>query len=333
MTKDHMTPGAIDVHVHFLPDAYRRAAIDAGYRLADGLAPPGLPEWSAERHLEVMDGLGVETAVLSVSSPGVLLYDEPARVAELARIVNDEGAAVAAAHPGRFGFFASLPLPDVEASLEEIRRAFDELGADGVVLMTNYRGVYPGDPRLAPVFAELSRREAVVLLHPTSPACAVDGVMVGWQRPMIEFFFESTRTVTDLILTRTLSDNPGIRLIVAHAGAALPALASRVARNVHRRNAAAGPDERLPDFDESLANLWYDLAGSVYPHQVPALLGIARRDHVLYGSDWPFTAAETAGELRRDFEKAPEFTAEDRQAILRGNAAGLLARFGAQAEH
>jgi predicted TIM-barrel fold metal-dependent hydrolase len=331
MTDPRSTQGAVDVHVHFLPAPYREAAVAAGFELADGLAPPGLPTWSADRHLEVMDGLGIATSILSLSSPGVLLYDDVQRVADLARLVNDEAARTVEEHPGRFGFFATLPLPHVDASLAEIDRAFDELHADGVVLMSNYNGVYPADPALRPVLQELSRRNAAVLVHPTSPSVHCTGALVGWQRPMVEFFVESSRSISDLILTRSLVDNPGIRLIVAHAGAALPALASRIARNVRRRNAAAG-EEVLPDFDESLRALWYDVAGSVLPHQIPALLGIASTDQIVYGSDWPFTSEATGQELRAELDETTTLTAAMRAGILRDNALRLFPRL-ANLEH
>jgi len=116
----------------------------------------------------MMDRHRIAVSVLSVSSPGVqFLSGGPA--AKLARAVNEAGAEIAAGHPGRFGLFISLPLPDVGASLDEIDYGFDVLGADGVVLMTNIQGRCLGEPAFSPVFEALDRRGAVVYLHPTSP--------------------------------------------------------------------------------------------------------------------------------------------------------------------
>lgn len=320
-------PGVIDVHVHFLPERYRQIAVEAGFELADGLAPPGLPHWNIERHIQVMDEAGIQTALLSISSPGILFWEDPAKVADLARIVNEAGAQARADHPGRFGFLASLPLPDVDRALTELEHAFDVLGADGVVLMSNYGGVYPGDPAFAPVFAELARREAVVLLHPTSPPCYPAGVLREWQRPMVEFFFETTRTVSDLVLGRTLADNPGIRFVVPHAGASLPAVASRINRNVIRRNGARSSDAPvLPDFYEALGELYFDVAGSSLPDQIPSLLRIARHDRIVYGSDWPFTNEITGRDMRAQFDTSVDLDDTLRAAILRDNALRLFPR-------
>ncbi|MFE0912203.1 amidohydrolase family protein [Streptomyces sp. NPDC058812] len=137
-----------------------------------------------------MDANGIAAAVLPVSSPGVhfgdrrLVADAAAR--DLARHVNDSGAALVAARPDRFGLSASLPLPDVEGALEELARAYDELRTGAVALKTHYHGRYLSDPAFAPGLAELDARDAVITLHPSSPP--------GWQhttpgrpRPMIEF--------------------------------------------------------------------------------------------------------------------------------------------------
>jgi len=62
-------------------------------------------------------------------------------------------------HPTRFGAFATLPLPDVDAALEELKRALDTLKLDGVVLLSNYDGYYLGDLRFDILLSELNLRK------------------------------------------------------------------------------------------------------------------------------------------------------------------------------
>ena len=154
----------VDVHAHFLTDAYVSAARAAGHEHPDGM--PGWPSWSAGQHLQLMDQWGVARSILSISSPGVHFGDDQA-ARELTRHVNDAGATVARAHPDRFGHFASLPLPDVEGSLAELACALDDLGSDGVAVETSAGGIYLGDARYAPLYEELNRRRTVVFAHPT----------------------------------------------------------------------------------------------------------------------------------------------------------------------
>ena len=270
-----------DVHAHFLPDAYRRAAVAAGHTSPDGF--PQLPPWSAAEHVEVMDRLGIATAMLSISSPGVHFGDDAA-ARRLARQVNEEGRAVAEAHPGRFGLFASLPLPDLDGSIAEIAYCYDHLGVDGVVMLTNADGTYLGDDALEPVFDELDRRHARVFLHPTSPACW-EHTSLGRPRPMIEFLFDTTRAVVNLVLNGTVARHPDIEFIVPHAGATLPVIADRVAAF----SLVLDDVDPAADVLRDLGRLHYDLAGFPVPRQLDAILSLTTAEHLHYGSDYPFT--------------------------------------------
>lgn len=272
----------IDVHCHYLPDFYREALIAGGHHHPDGV--PFIPEWSEQAALAVIDDLGIDTAYLSISSPGVHFGDDDA-ARLLARRVNEEGARMQRAHPGRFGFFASTPLPDIDGALAEIDYAFDELGAAGVVFETNFDGVYLGSEQLAPIYAELDRRNAVLFLHPTSPAAPCTGAAAAlpYPRPLIEFLFDTTRSVIDMALSGTLDRYPNIQVIVPHSGAALPMLASRV-------DLFGGKKTGKPELmHRALRRLHFDLAGMPLPDQLPALLKVADPAHIHYGSDFPFT--------------------------------------------
>ncbi|MEU0882492.1 amidohydrolase family protein [Lentzea sp. NPDC005914] len=278
----------VDVHAHFVTESYVERATAAGHERPDGMA--AWPAWSPETHLDLMDRHRITTAVLSLSSPGVHFGDDAA-ARRLAREVNEYAAALAQDHPGRFGSFAALPLPDVNGALDEIAHVFDELGADGVTLLSNAGGVYLGDPRLEPVFAELSQRNAVVFLHPTSPP--------GWQqaalgRPaaMVEYLFDTARTVTDLLLAGVMARHPGLQIIIPHCGGVLPVLADRMdefAKLFVRPHHSA-----TADVTELLRRFHYDTAGTAFPRQIPALLGLVEPDRLLFGSDYCWTPTSVA---------------------------------------
>ena len=191
----------IDVHAHFVPSFYRQALLEAGQDHPDGIK--AIPEWSEQAALTLMDRLGIQTAMLSISSPGVH-FGDPAAATDLAHRANNEGQRLREAHTGRFGYFACLPVPEIDAAVSEARRALDELDADGVVLQTNHQGVYLGDEMLDPLYRELNERNAVVFLHPTSPHCSAEALALGYPRPMLEFLFDTTRSVTNLVLSGAL---------------------------------------------------------------------------------------------------------------------------------
>lgn len=315
----------IDVHAHFVPDFYREALIEAGQSQPDGIH--ALPQWDEASALRTMDQLGVRTAMLSISSPGVHFGDD-AKALDLARRCNDEGARLRRAYPTRFGHFASLPLPNVEASNAEAIRALDDLGADGVVLETNRGGIYLGDPLLEPLYAEVDRRHAVIFIHPTSPACACcDRMSAAYPQPMIEFMFETTRSVTDLVLSGVLDRYPNLTIIVPHAGAALPALSERIELLLPMLAKAGAP--RKPSIVEALGRLHFDLAGAPVPHLLDALLSVADPRQVHYGSDYPFTPAPVCDALARKLEETPALSKTLRDRIWRTNALALFPRLSA----
>lgn len=312
----------IDVHAHFIPEAYRTAAVAAGHGQPDGM--PGFPGWNATAMLETMDRLAIQKAYLSISSPGVHFGDDKAAY-DLAMSVNDEGAKLKATHPDRFGHFGSLPLPNVSGALAETARIFDVLGSDGVIIESNSGGIYPGDRIFEPVFEELNRRQAVVLLHPTSPDCpACIRPSVALPRPALEFMFETARAVTNLLLSGTLTRFPSIRFIIPHAGATLPVLVDRVAM-------VAGI---IPDLTSvkpetifaELSKLYFDLAGAPVPRLLPALRSFADPSRLLYGSDWPFTPEPAVAYLRKQLEIHLAAEPELLENILRNNALNLLER-------
>ncbi|MEU6676521.1 amidohydrolase family protein [Streptomyces sp. NPDC046925] len=313
-----MTPtGLIDIHAHFVTDAYVAAARSAGIEHPDGM--PGWPAWSIEHHLGLMERAGIEKSYLSISSPGVHFGDDAAARA-LAREVNTFGARVRGEHPGRFGHFASLPLPDVAGSLAEAAHALDVLGADGVAVETNHHGRYLGDPVFAPLWEDLDRRGAVVFVHPTSPPHAED-VSLGRPRPMLEFLFDTARTASDLLLGGVLTRHPRIRWVLTHGGGALPLLADRMDLFGVM---VGGRSPDTPSAVEQLGRLWYDMAGTPFPRQIPALGAAFGTDRLVYGSDYCWTPAEAALAQVVSVDSAAQPSATDTWRDLTTRNAGRL---------
>ena len=137
---------------------------------SQGIGSPG-NSWQLSKHLDDMDRAGVATSLLSLASPGIWHGRDLGAIRKVAREINEFTARLSVDYPGRFGNFATLPLPDVEGSLPEVAYALDVLKADGICMRTPYGNVWHGDPVFAPLYEELNRRNAVVFTHPQDADC------------------------------------------------------------------------------------------------------------------------------------------------------------------
>ena len=307
----------IDVHHHILPPDYIKVVGDA--RIGPLLVSGRTPEWNVNLSIEAMDRNGIATAITSISAPG-LWFGEREETRILARHCNDYAAAIRRDRPGRFGMFACLPLPDVEASLKEIDYALDVLDAEGIGLLTSYGDRYPGDPAFQPIFDELDRRKAIVFFHPTAAQCSQ--CLEQIPAATLEFPFDTTRAITSLLYGGTFARCRNISFIFSHAGGAVPFLAERIARlAVKREFGRHVPDGVVPE----LQRLYYDTALSANRYAFRSLLELVPPAQVLFGSDYPFAPEATMTATIRELGNLG-LRPEDRRAIERENALRLLPR-------
>ncbi|HEY1722936.1 MAG TPA: amidohydrolase family protein [Magnetospirillaceae bacterium] len=305
----------IDTHHHILPPDYVR--IVGEDKIGPLIVAGKTPEWTPAHSIAAMDRNGIATAVTSISSPGLWFGDSEA-TNKLTRHCNDYAAQMRIDHPGRFGVFASLPFPNVDACLREIEYALDVLKAEGIGLMTSCDEKYPGDPAFAPIFDELNRRKAVVYFHPTQAPCCncLDEIPAA----TLDFPFDTTRAVTSLLFNGTFARCPDIKFIFSHAGGTIPFLADRIARLGARPNfKAMVPNGVIPE----LQKLYYDTALSANARAFASLLALVTPAQVLFGSDYPFAPEATTTQTVEGLSKLG-FDEVTLRRIERDNALGLL---------
>ena len=310
---DRADAGRVDVHQHIVPPFYRELLTEAGIADAGGRA---LPDWSPRATMEQMDLLGTTTALVSVSTPGTGFLSHPDEATALARRLNDYSASLAAEHPGRFGWFATLPMPDTGASVAEARRVLDTSGADGVTLLANTHGTYLGAEGQDALWRTLDERGAVVFVHPAElPAPAVENIPPF----AADFLLDTTRAAYLLVRNGIVRRHPHIRFILGHAGGFVPYASHRMAVTIAAETGRS-PLDILDDF----RTLYYDTALSSSPAALPTLLAFARPGHVLFGSDWPFAPTPAGQYFAQGLDTGLDPATVT--AVNRTNAAALFPR-------
>ena len=306
----------IDVHQHYSSPAYfdlltRKNAITVNQ----------FRNYSPSRNLEEMEKAGITTAMLSPTAPAVWFGDvEEARRA--ARELNEYAAAkMVGEYKGRFGLFATLPMPDVEGTLNEIAYAYDTLKVDGVAFLTSYDNIWLGDKRFDPIFDELNRRNAVVYTHPLEAACCKNPIS-GVTAQTLEYPTDTTRIIMNLIVSNTATRCPNIKFIFSHAGGTLVSIAQRFLGN----QVTAEGLSKTPEANSRLYHVrrfYYDTAGSANPVQMQSLKLLVPSSQIVFGTDFPFgnTAATATG------VQTSGLTSEELRGIFHDNAAKFLPKY------
>lgn len=278
--------GRIDVHRHVSPPFYRDR-IKGVYQKP---FPPPLAGWTPDTCLADMDGAGIQRGILSMPARPGMFFGDVAASRKFCRECNEYMAELRRTHPGRFGFFAALPLPDIDGSLTELAYALDTLRADGVGAWTNYGPKYLGDPFFAPLWSELDRRKAIVFTHPTDAPCCANPVPQAMGETVIEFAADTTRTIGSIVFTGTSVRFPNIKFIFSHGGGSMPFVIDRF------HNQAADPKTAalLPHgVDYELRRFFYDTAFVSSRPAMAALTKLVPTRQIVLGTDHPYNAAAT----------------------------------------
>jgi len=302
-------PRRIDVHHHFTPPAFNELRDRSGGGI-------GEKTWSVENNLEDMEKGGITTSIHSTAGTHL---GEGEKARRLARLANEYAAKLSADHPGRFGSFATLPMPDIEGSLAEIAYALDTLKADGVYFWTNYDGKYLGDASFNPIYEELNRRKAVIFVHPVSAPCC-GNVVPGINASAIEYGTDTTRSIVQMIFTGATRRYPDMKVIWSHAGGTMPFLIERFRLLSDRQYKKQTPD----GFDAEARKFLYDTSQVSNRTAMLGLKSIMPVSQIVFGSDFPYrTSAEHVAGLK----SCGVYDTAELQAIDHQNIARLLPRW------
>jgi predicted TIM-barrel fold metal-dependent hydrolase len=305
-------PHRIDVHHHFVPPAYKAEM------MKKKPMQPCMQQWTVQGSIEDMDKAGTQTAMVSVTTPG-LYFGKVEEARRLTRICNDYAMEMARNYPVRFGLFAGLPWPDVDGSLKEVAYAFDALKADGIGMYTSYGNTWLGHASFAPLFEELNRRKAIVYVHPVCAPCVQD-VLPHVNESVVEYGTDTTRAIVNLLATGSLARWPDIRWIWSHAGGTMPFLIERL---VSLSNIPAVKAKLPHGLMHELTRMHYDTAQAANPSALGCLRSVVPITQVLFGTDYPYRQSieHVEGIARCGF------SAEDVRKIDRENALKILPKY------
>jgi aminocarboxymuconate-semialdehyde decarboxylase len=318
----------IDVHTHMLSEEYIRLLRKHGGKYSvkkvrggqtgihrDG-APfmtlmPGMLDYEAR--IKAMDAAGVDMAIVTLTSPNV--YFASGKVSlQAARLVNDDMAQAQRRYPGRLRFMGSLPWQHPKAALAELKRACDELGAVGMMVLANIDGLSLTDKRFSPMWREIDRRGLPVLLHPTAPPGTKQLDVVKYNLiASVGFMFDTSLAVSRMIFDGFFDRYPKLKLIASHGGGTLPYIAGRL--DICFDNMPACRERISARPSTYLRKIYYDSV--VFQQDALELaIKVGGDDKVLYGSDYPHNIGDMKGCLAR----VDALPMAQRAAVRGGNA-------------
>jgi predicted TIM-barrel fold metal-dependent hydrolase len=308
----------IDVHHHFVPPTWLTAAPKPG------LVPDTVAKWKPADSIEQIDRCGTQTAMLS---PGQFIWRYADQRMKLqvsgARAANEFGARMVADYPGRFGLFAALPLPDVDATLKEIAYAMDTLKAAGISVSSNFGDKYLGDPMFVPVLEELNRRKAIVHSNPFMPPCCLD-MLPGLSPSPIEYVTDQTRMTISLVINKVPAKYPGIRFILAQTGGTALAMLGRFdaasASTAQNLEKPASADSVLA----ALRSFYYDVSGSGDYLAMYTAKKVVGAERLLFGTDFQAQGADQGVRIVEGLVGSGVFTDAELKMIDRENALKLF---------
>jgi aminocarboxymuconate-semialdehyde decarboxylase len=322
----------IEDHTHMLSEAYvgllkkhgRHYSVKKVVGGQTGIHRDGAPfmtlmpgMFDYELRLRAMDAAGVDLAIVTLTSPNV--YWGSAKTSlSASQLINNDMAEQQKRYPDHIRFMCSLPWQHPKLALTELKRACDELGAVGVMVLANIDGKSLTDKAFAAIWKEIDRRGLPVLVHPTAPPGTKELDVIKYNLiASVGFMFDTTLAVSRMIFDGFFDRYPKLKLIASHGGATLPYIAGRLDMCFDNMPACREKISQKPS--SYLKRIYYDSV--VFTQEALELaVKVGGESNVLYGSDYPHNIGDMKGCLAR-VDALPPAT---RDAVRGGNAARIF---------
>jgi 6-methylsalicylate decarboxylase len=311
----------IDVHSHPILPFGHGAPVGAGQRQ---------PDWSVESAIAYMDEHDISACVLS--EPDSANHTTGLKARDIARLVNETLADIVSRHPSRFGAVATLPGQNPDGAMAEIAYALDTLKLDGVSTTTSINAAYLGEPQFDPLFEELNRRGTTLFVHPTFTKASLR-LLNGLNPSVLEFMFDTTRMIVNMVATGAKKRFSNIKIISTHGGGTIPYLVNRIQTLEHAFGVGPGRLElSTVEVREGIASFYYDLTAATSEAQLGAILKLVPASQLVMGLDYPLMPKSTFAPAIADIARYRAFNKADLQSLSHGNAGRLYPALKARIE-
>jgi aminocarboxymuconate-semialdehyde decarboxylase len=272
---------------------------------------PGMFDY--ELRIKAMDAAGVDIAIVTLTSPNVY-WGSPKVSLDVSKTINNDMAARQRQYPERIRFMCSLPWQHPKLAVAELKRACDELGAVGVMVLANIAGKSLTEKIFTPIWREIDKRGLPVLVHPSAPPGTAELDVMRYNLiASVGFMFDTSLAVARMIFDGFFDRHPKLKLIASHGGGALPYIAGRL--DICFENMPACRERISAKPSTYLKRIFYDSV--VFQQESLELaLKVGGTGNVLYGSDYPHNIGDMKGCLAR----VDALPAAQRDAVRGGNA-------------
>jgi 5-carboxyvanillate decarboxylase len=246
-----------------------------------------------ERRVADMDSTGVALHVLSLTSPGVQVFDAATAVA-FAKSSNDQLAEAIRKHPARFAGLAAVAPQNPPEAAKELERGVRTLGLKGAIINSHTLGEYLDDPKFWDIFAAAEALDVPLYLHPNSPSAGLIQPLLqrGLDGAIYGFGVDTGMHLLSIITSGVFDRFPKLRIVVGHLGEALPFWLFRL-DYMHRATVNSKRYAVLKPLQCKISeylreNVYVTSSGMAWAPAIQFCQQVLGTDRVLYAMDYPY---------------------------------------------
>ncbi len=322
----------IDFYSHVCPRNLMEALVDE-YPSNESTALFRKPYlYDAEKRLGFMDEVGVDVQLLVMVRPPMWLGMPREIMYRMLQTAHNGIAALVKAHPDRFQGVAVAPRVD-DVVLEELRRAWSELGLRGVLIFSNIEGKPVDDKEMWPLYDECERQDQPVWIHPQHSEHLYPWIKESLLDRSLGWPFDTSLAMARLVYGGVMERYPNLKVVTHHLGGMIPYFGARLeAFDAEINEYSSLKLTRQPSVElsrpvgEYFRRFYNDTAISYAPGTIECGVGYFGGEHVLFGTDFPMGSA-SGEQWTRDILRAIDDVAldpETKERILSGNAREML---------